>query len=427
MKYFISFLILMLANVVQAYPKIEIIKDNDNYLMVQERSLPIIDVNITFDFGSKDDLSNKGITNFAFELLHQQKHQDKKYINIFEGIGAQYSSSVSRESSSISLRFINTNKNLEIISDSLGKMLVNRIISNETFELTKEAILKNIKSRDLDPAKLLSYKSNEEYFNNSSLAHPVSGYKQNIINISIKEIINHLNNILIKDDIKISFVGDINKNQAISFISRILIMIPQGNIAKKTKEIYNYSESSKVVEINHDSEQTHISIMIPSVNRKDKDFYNILVANYIFGGSGFGSMLMDEIRVKNGLAYSVFSYLMPYKDLGIIKIGMQTEAKNTQKALDILSEQLEIFQEFDIDEEKIELAKLGLLRSFELRFDTNKKILSTLAAINNLDMHENYFDKYIHGIKKVNKASIHNALKTKIKFNNQLIITVGKN
>ena len=70
-----------------------------------------------------------------------------KFINIFEGIGAQYSSSVSRESSSISLRFINTNKNLDIISDSLGNMLVNRTISNETFELTKEAILKNIESR----------------------------------------------------------------------------------------------------------------------------------------------------------------------------------------------------------------------------------------------------------------------------------------
>ena len=233
MKYFISFLILMLVDTIEAYPKIEIIKDNSNYLMIQEKSLPIIDINISFDFGSKDDLSNKGISNFAFELLHQQMYLDKKFINIFEGIGAQYSSNVSRESSSISLRFINTNNNLDIVSDSLGKMLVNRTISNETFELTKEAILKNIKSRDLDPAKLLSYKSNEEYFNNSSLAHPVSGYKQNIINISTKEIINHLNNLLIKDGIKISFVGDINRNQATSFISRILVEIPQDNFRKK--------------------------------------------------------------------------------------------------------------------------------------------------------------------------------------------------
>ena len=66
----------------------------------------------------------------------------------------------------------------------------------------------------------------------------------------------------------------------------------------------------------------------------------MLVANYIFGGSGFGSMLMQEIREKNGLAYSVYSYLLPYNDIGILKIGMQTETKNTKKALNILKNEI---------------------------------------------------------------------------------------
>ena len=130
--------------------------------MVNEKSLPIIDINILFNFGSKNDLSQKGITNFSVELLHQQKYKNKKFINTFEEIGAQFSSSVSRESTSISIRFINTEKNLTKISSMLGKMLSNKDISNETFELTKESILKNIKARELDPSSILSYKSNEE-------------------------------------------------------------------------------------------------------------------------------------------------------------------------------------------------------------------------------------------------------------------------
>ena len=55
----------------------------------------------------------------------------------------------------------------------LGKMLSNKDISNETFELTKESILKNIKARELDPSSILSYKSNEEYFANTNLSHPI--------------------------------------------------------------------------------------------------------------------------------------------------------------------------------------------------------------------------------------------------------------
>ena len=134
MKYYITFFIIIFTTSVESYPKILTIKENSNYLLVNEKSLPIIDINILFNFGSKNDLSQKGITNFSLELLHQQKYKNKKFINTFEEIGAQFSSSVSRESTSISIRFINTEKNLTIISSMLGKMLSNKDISNETFE-----------------------------------------------------------------------------------------------------------------------------------------------------------------------------------------------------------------------------------------------------------------------------------------------------
>ena len=428
MKYVFSFLVLIFSNAIQSYPKIETLMDNNNYLLIHEASLPIIDVNISFDFGSKDDLANKGITSLSFELLHQQiNNTNQKYINILEGIGAQYSSSVSRESSSISIRFINTRENINVVSSNLGKMLANRNISRESFELTKEAMLDNIKSRDLDPSTLLSYKSNEEYFKNSSLAHPINGYEKTVNKILVEDISSHLDNLLIQENTKISFVGDITKSQAIGFISKLQTNLPQKSNINRQIFWDGYQEKSKLIEIDHDSQQTHISIMIPSVTRTDEDFYNILVANYILGGSGFGSMLMTEIREKNGLAYSIYSYLLPYENFGIMKIGMQTENKNTRKALEILSDQLEIFQSFDIDKNKIETAKLGLIRSFELRFDTNKKMLNTLSAINKLNLHNNYFDNYIKGIKSVSKESIRKALKMKIGFNKKLIMTVGNN
>ena len=429
MKYFISLFVLIFSISAESYPKIEVIKDNNNYLLVNEKSLPIVDVNILFAFGSKNDLQIKGITNFSFELLHQQLLNNKKFINIFEDIGAQFSSKVSRESTSISIRFISSQENITVISKALGKMLMNRNISVETFDLTKETILKSIEARDLDPASILSYKSNEEYFANSNLSHPVHGYHKDILEVSLDDIKSHLNSILIQRDVKFSFVGDIKETQAIKFISNTVSNMPGNNYEYiGVRRVKSQNDSlSRTLRINHDSKQTHISMLIPAVTRNDKDFYNLLVANYILGGSGFGSMLMSEIREKNGLAYSVFSYLVPYKNEGILKIGMQTETKNTNKAIGIINEQLNLFSEFNFDEERINAAKLGLIRSFELRFDTNKKILSTLSAINDLNMHENYFIKYIHGIQSVNKDSIKKAIKSKILFDKKLVITVGNN
>lgn len=426
MKYLLSFFILIFATSVKSYPSIEILKGNDNYLLVNETSLPIIDVNISFNFGSKNDSSKRGITNFAFKLLHKQKYNDKKFISIFEDIGAQFSSSVSKESTNINIRFIKNSDNLEIVATGLGKMLSNRKISTETFDLTKESIIKSIIARDLDPSSILSYKSNEEYFANTSFSHPASGYKNDINNLSIKDIEEHLNKFITQNTIKISFVGDINHAQATRFISAILIDLQNSNDQTTIIPLTNYDKLSRTVNIEHNSEQTHISMMIPALTRTDEDFYNILVANYIFGGGGFGSMLMSEIRVKNGLAYSVFSYLVPYKDIGILKIGMQTETNNTNKAINILNEQLVLFQKFDFDDEKIEEAKLGLIKSFEVRFDTNRKILNTLSAINYLGMYDNYFENYISGINKVTKERIQKAIKSKILFDKKLVLTVGK-
>ena len=410
-----------------SYPKIEVIKDNTDYLLIHEKSLPIVDIEISFAIGSKDDGNLKGITNYSIELLHQQKINGEKIIDSFEKVGALYNSSVNRDSSSLKIRFIKNDKNIEFISKKLNEILKAENLSATPLEYTRDVIINSITSRDLSPASIISYKTNEEFFVGTGYSHPISGYKNIIEEINITDIKKHIKKIININNIKVSMVGDINENEATYFISRVLSNVPMGNDYVSAYNKLNYQGNSKIRHIAHDSKQTHISIYIPSITRKHKNFYNILVANYIFGGSGFGSMLMQEIREKNGLAYSVYSYLAPFKDIGVLKIGMQTESKNTVRSLEILKAEIDKFKKFDISNEKVKKAKLGLLKSFELRLDTNKKMLSTLSAINSYEMHDNYFEEYIEGINLVTKESIISSLKSDLDFENISINTVGNN
>jgi len=410
-----------------SYPKIEVIKDNTDYLLIHEKSLPIVDIEISFAIGSKDDGNLKGITNYSIELLHQQKINGEKIIDSFEKVGALYNSSVNRDSSSLKIRFIKNDQNIEFISKKLNEILKAENLSATPLEYTRDVIINSITSRDLSPASIISYKTNEEFFVGTGYSHPISGYKNIIEEINITDINKHIKKIININNIKVSMVGDINENEATYFLSRVLSNVPMGNDYVSAYNKLNYQGNSKIRNITHDSKQTHISIYIPSITRKHKNFYNILVANYIFGGSGFGSMLMQEIREKNGLAYSVYSYLVPFKDIGVLKIGMQTESKNTIRSLEILKAEIDKFKKFNISNEKIKKAKFGLLKSFELRLDTNKKMLSTLSAINSYEMHDNYFEEYIEGIHLVTKESIISSLKSDLDFENILINTVGNN
>ena len=59
--------------------------------------------------------------------------------------------------------------------------------------------------------------------------------------------------------------------------------------------------------------------------RLDADFIPTFVANYILGGGGFSSRLMDEVRDKRGLTYGISTYLADYKSASLIVGSVQSE------------------------------------------------------------------------------------------------------
>ena len=409
---------------VDAFPKITKIKSNQDYLLIENRDLPIIDLRITFDSGSVNDGDNEGILSFSINLLHQQLLNNKKIISYFEEIGAQYNSSVSKERSYISLRFVSTTDNIYLISETINQMLLLNGISDELISENKVKILNIINRRDLDPGRLAQKKADEIFFRGSPMSHPTIGYSSSIERFDINLVRQKLIQLISKSKISVSLVGDINENSSAFLISNMI-----GNIKQETQKNVlplKYNKLRKNTEnIFFDSAQTHINIYIPAVNRHDKDFYNILVANHILGGSGFGSRLMKEIREKRGFAYSVYSGLSIYNDFGILKINLQTDNKNVNDVLAIISVELDKFENFNATTNEVSLSKQSLIRNILTRMDTNSSMIQTLSSINDYDLQDDYYKNYVNGIQNVNLKSIKRAISDNIKFENALIVTLG--
>ncbi len=426
MRFIITTTIIFLLSItnVDAFPKIIKIKSNQDYLLIENSDLPIIDLRITFDTGSVNDGENEGILSFSVNLLHQQLLNNKKIISYFEEIGAQYNSSVGKEKSYISLRFVSTTHNIHLISETINEMLLLHGISDELISENKVKILNIINRRDLDPGRLAQKKADEIFFNGSPMSHPTIGYGRSVEGLDINMIRQKLIDLISKSKISVSLVGDINENSSALLISNII-----GNIKRETQENelpLKYNKIRKNTEnIFFDSTQTHINIYIPSVSRQDKDFYNILVANHILGGSGFGSRLMEEIREKRGFAYSVYSYLSIYNNFGILKINLQTDNKNVNEALYVISAELDKFKNFNPSKDEISLSKQSLIRNVLTRMDTNSSMLQTLSSINDYDLQDEYYRNYVNGIQNVNLKSIKKAISDNIKFENALTVTLG--
>ena len=422
MRYIILLATLFSTTILFATPKINSVANNNNYLFVQLETLPIIDINITFNNGSFTDGELKGLTNLALNTIMSSNVDNKKIISYFENIGAKLSYNTGKESLSISIRTLNDIDQALVLTNIINRALRTEIIDSNVLNLEKDRILRGIADSTKQPATLLNSSISAKLFPNSGLAHQVIGNKDSINKITDTQIVRHIKKIFNIEDIEINIVGDITESNSKKLISSITNKL----LVNRTLERSSYKMQTSDYHAEFDSTQSHLAIIIPAIKREDLEYHDILVANYIFGGSGFGSWLMEEIREKRGLSYSVYSYLASNRNEGYLKISLQTKNENLSLAKEIITEQINRLEKFDVTEEKVTTVKKSILRSFEMKTDTNKKILNLVSAINYLNLDLNYFENYKAKLDKVSKSTIKEALIKSVDFSNISILSVGK-
>jgi zinc protease len=187
------------------------------------------------------------------------------------------------------------------------------------------------------------------------------------------------------DRMIVSIVGDVDQAQAKEIVQGLLKRVPQsGPIIPALPQLQRSPVeplSEREVSIPFDSQQAHIAMGMTAVTRNNPDYFPLLVGNYILGGGGFVSRLMTEVREKRGLAYSVFSYFSPGKDVGIFQAGLQTKRDQGSLALEVMSETMANFIATGPTVSELAAAKANLINGYPLRIDNNRKLLDNVSSI----------------------------------------------
>jgi zinc protease len=134
--------------------------------------------------------------------------------------------------------------------------------------------------------------------------------------------------------------------------------------------------------------------------RKDPDFIPGFVVNHILGGGGFSAKLMEEVREKRGLAYSVYTYLQPYQHASILAGSVATKNEAMGESLKIIRAELKKIADNGPTQADLDAAKSYLTGSYALRFDSNSKIASQLLGL----MQEGFGPDYIENRNKLIEA-----------------------
>jgi zinc protease len=157
--------------------------------------------------------------------------------------------------------------------------------------------------------------------------------------------------------------------------------------------------------------QAQLYIGAPGVSFMDKDYFSMMIANHVFGGSSFSARLMREVREKRGWSYGCYSWYRSGKQP--LYFGMHAVPSN-KDAIPALNLMIELFRDYGkngITKEEFTFAKQSLVSQSAFLQDTLRKRLDNKVTEAVLGLEPGYYDRYQKKLAKLTHAQVQAAIR----------------
>ena len=219
-------------------------------------------------------------------------------------------------------------------------------------------------------------------------------------------------------------VGDVSHQEITERLAKVFQSWDRGGAAEEPVPSASPGPANSI-RIQKNLTQANIIIGHEGVPRSHPDYYAIQVMDYILGGGGFSSRLMDSVRNERGLAYSVYSMFDAGKYVGTFQVTMQTKNESADEAIRIAVEEIRRIREQRVGEEELQAAKDYLIGSFPLRFDTNRRLAGFFAQVEFFELGLDYPDRYPEMIRKVSREDVLSVAKRYLQPEKLIVVVVA--
>ena len=334
------------------------------------QSLPIFNFQLVFkNSGYIQDNDKIGLTNLTAKLLNEGTLKDGavKFARKLENKAISISASNGFETFVIEVSCLKSQYKEAL--KLLNKLLKSPNLSQGTLDKLKTLQISKLKQKENDFDYIASKQLNKLMFKNTALEYGSSGTIKSIKSIKLKDIKQNINKIFNLDNLIIVAGGDISfKELEVAITPIVSDFKRQGNT---TIDKINIIDKIQTKIIKKDTQQAYIYFGSSfNIDISDKDNYKAKVLSFILGGSGFGSRLMEEIRVKRGLAYSAYGYISTKKSHSIFKGYLQTKLENQNEAKKLVQTIVDDFIKNGVTKKELLSAKKFILGSEPLGTET---------------------------------------------------------
>ncbi|EAH7580892.1 insulinase family protein [Campylobacter lari] len=356
--------------------KIGIIYEYDN-------ELPVVFFKLIFkNSGKIAEKHNRGCASMLARLLNEGSSDE--FFRSLEYRAIELYAKASFEHFQISIKCLK--EHFDFALEKLQELFLNVRFDEKILQRLKTLALGELASLNTDYDYQAKRLLNKNVFKDEIFASGLDGTKESIEKINLKELQNFMSENLVLDNALFVFGGDIKEDEVKIKVEKICQILTR-NTPNQNKNYKLIDESIEVSE-QKSTEQAYIYFCSPlDIQINDEKMYLAKLALFILGQGGFGSRLMEEVRVKRGLAYSAYAMLDVNLNYSRVFGYLQTKNESSNEAKTLVKEVFKNFVQNGVNDKEFQLAKQFLVGSMPLRYESLAKRLDIML------------NEYLHGLK----------------------------
>ncbi|AVO41921.1 M16 family metallopeptidase [Simplicispira suum] len=402
--------------------------------LVQSPALPMVDVQIDFDAGSRrDPAAQAGLASAAATMITKGVRavgdapaiDENALGEAWADLGASFAAGADSDALSFSLRSLTDPPLLARAAQLASRQMGQPAWPEEIWQRERARWSAAIREADTRPGTVAGKAFAKAVYG----SHPYGqrATAETLAQINVADLRAYAERNIQACRARVAIVGAVSRPQAQTLVSTLLAHLPSGAPCTALPPVPAVQPLAKAEEIKipFQSAQAYVLIGQPGFKRSDPDFLALLVGNHILGGGGFTSRLTEEVREKRGLSYSVYSQFAPGLNAGAFAISLQTRPDQAAEALKVSRAVLERFVAEGPTEAELQAAKDNLIGGFALRIDSNRKLLGNVVNIATNGLPLDYLEGWTDRVAALTVADVRAAMARKLSPERMVTVVLG--
>lgn len=396
------------------------------YLM-EDHELPLVSGSVTFRSGDRWEPANEvGLASVVGEVMRTggtENHSSDELNQLLEQRAASVETGINGTAGSAS--FSALSEDLNEVFDLFVEVLRQPAFEPDKVALSLNQYRGSIARRNDDPDDIASREFYKLIYGENSPYARTAEY-ETLNNISREDVTGFYNRYVQPDQMILGIVGDIDP-VAVKDLIEVMLGDWQPTNDAPLPEVPDASQAKKGGVFFVDQPQlTQSSIQMGHLGGRfdSPDYAAMSVLNGVL--NGFGGRLFNELRSRQGLAYSVYGvWSARYDYPGVFVGGGQTRSEATVPFIQAMMREIERVRTTPVSAEELQYAKDSVLNSFVFNFQDPGQTLSRLIRYEYYGYPSDFVFQYQREVEETTVEDVLQAAQTYLNPDDIVTLVVG--